>query len=60
MDLDNYGLDFVIWIFCPPLLGTTRETKEVSAMVVHKNEPAALVQHKQGLLVLIHLITSFE
>ena len=20
MDLDNYGLDFVIWIFCPPLL----------------------------------------
>ena len=21
MDLDNYGLDFVIWIFCPPLVG---------------------------------------
>ena len=20
MDLDNYELDFVIWIFCPPLL----------------------------------------
>ena len=20
MDLDNYGLDFVIWIFCPPLV----------------------------------------
>jgi len=19
MDLENYGLDFVIWIFCPPL-----------------------------------------
>ena len=19
MNLDNYGLDFVIWIFCPPL-----------------------------------------
>jgi len=22
MDLDNYGLDFVIWIFCPPLIST--------------------------------------
>jgi len=19
VDMDNYGLDFVIWIFCPPL-----------------------------------------
>jgi len=26
MNLDNYGLNFVIWIFCPPLIGTVDNT----------------------------------
>jgi len=32
MDLDHYGLDFVIWIFYPPLVATMQGEFEMSMM----------------------------